>query len=120
MNPELESVDLLERFEDVAVLLLQAMDSLRKDLGAAKTRKGRTVLPYSHLSDREREVMHLAVDGLTNKEIARKLNITTFTVKSHIHTILSKTGISSRLKLAAVVREERKGKTIKLKHKEHP
>ena len=29
MNPELESVDLLNRFEEVAVLILQAMDTLR-------------------------------------------------------------------------------------------
>ena len=41
----------------------------------------------------------------TNKEISDKLNITTFTVKSHIHTVLSKTGISNRLKLAAVARK---------------
>jgi DNA-binding NarL/FixJ family response regulator len=54
--------------------------------------------------------MGLAVEGLSNKEIADRLNISIRTVKSHIHTILSKTGISNRLKLAAVVREERKGK----------
>ena len=110
MTDTLEHEKLTERFEEVAMLLLKAMDALMKALERRKTPKGRTVLPYSHLSRREIEVMGLAVEGLSNKEIADRLNISIRTVKSHIHTILSKTGISNRLKLAAVVREERKGK----------
>jgi len=48
------------------------------------------------LSDREREVIHLMVDGLSNHEIGVALNITESTVKFHINRILSKLGVSDR------------------------
>ncbi|MBW4542080.1 MAG: response regulator transcription factor [Myxacorys chilensis ATA2-1-KO14] len=48
------------------------------------------------LSDREREVIHLMVDGLSNHDIGVALNITESTVKFHINRILSKLGVSDR------------------------
>jgi two-component system NarL family response regulator len=48
------------------------------------------------LSDREREVIHLMVDGLSNYDIGVALNITESTVKFHINRILSKLGVSDR------------------------
>jgi two-component system NarL family response regulator len=48
------------------------------------------------LSDREREVIHLMVDGLSNHDIGAALNITESTVKFHINRILSKLGVSDR------------------------
>ncbi len=48
------------------------------------------------LSDREREVIHLMVDGLSNHDIGMALNITESTVKFHINRILSKLGVSDR------------------------
>jgi DNA-binding NarL/FixJ family response regulator len=47
------------------------------------------------LSDREIEVLHLLVMGLSNKEIADKLFISTYTVISHRKNITQKTGIKS-------------------------
>lgn len=47
------------------------------------------------LSDREVEVLHLLVLGLSNKEIADKLFISTYTVISHRKNISQKTGIKS-------------------------
>lgn len=44
------------------------------------------------LSKREKEVLRVMLDGLTNKEIAQKLFISYETVKSHRKNILSKTG----------------------------
>jgi two-component system, NarL family, response regulator DegU len=52
------------------------------------------------MTKREREVVGLIGDGLTNKEIAEKLNISTFTVKSHIHNIMEKLVLHTRLEVA--------------------
>lgn len=57
------------------------------------------------LTQRERQVVHLIADGLSNKEIAAKLHIATYTVKSHVHNILEKLTLSSRLQIAAYVRK---------------
>lgn len=48
------------------------------------------------LSAREREVIHLMVDGLSNHDIGVALNITESTVKFHVNRILSKLGVSDR------------------------
>ncbi|MBD2215102.1 response regulator transcription factor [Nostoc linckia FACHB-104] len=48
------------------------------------------------LSDREQEVVHQMVLGLSNHDIAAALNITESTVKFHINKILSKLGVSDR------------------------
>ncbi|MEA3289758.1 MAG: response regulator transcription factor [Campylobacterota bacterium] len=52
------------------------------------------------LSQREKEVALYVKDGLTNKDIAQKLDITIRTVKAHTHNIYDKTGVSNRLALA--------------------
>jgi two-component system nitrate/nitrite response regulator NarL len=48
------------------------------------------------LSPREREVLALVAGGARNREIARKLVISEFTVKRHIQNILTKLQLSSR------------------------
>ena len=53
-------------------------------------------LPDSELSSREREVLHLLVEGKTNKEIANLLGITEATVKCHVSTILMRLNVSDR------------------------
>jgi len=53
------------------------------------------------LTPREREVIDLISEGLSNKEIAQRLHIATYTVKSHVHNILEKLTLSSRLQIAA-------------------
>ncbi len=48
------------------------------------------LMPAVHLTKREREIRELIAMGLGNKEIARRLNIATNTVKSHVHNMLGK------------------------------
>lgn len=48
------------------------------------------------LTHRETEVLHLLADGLGNKEIAVRLNVSEHTIKFHIRSILGKLGASSR------------------------
>jgi DNA-binding NarL/FixJ family response regulator len=59
------------------------------------------------LTPREREVLQLLSDGLGNKEIASKLNISEHTIKFHIRSILGKLGAASRTE--AVTRGLRSG-----------
>lgn len=54
------------------------------------------------LSAREREVVLLVAEGLPNKEVARRLNLSEGTVRIHVHNIYQKTGIGSRAALTAL------------------
>lgn len=56
------------------------------------------------LTRRERQVAELIDQGLTNKEIARRLYIETATVKNHVHSILDKLGVHTRGEAAAQLR----------------
>jgi two-component system nitrate/nitrite response regulator NarL len=59
------------------------------------------------LTQREREIVALISEGMSNKEIALRLHIATYTVKSHVHNILEKLTLSSRLQIAAFARKEK-------------
>lgn len=56
------------------------------------------------LTEREKEVVDHIAEGLSNKEIAARLHIATHTVKSHVHNILEKLALRSRLQIAAFAR----------------
>ncbi len=54
------------------------------------------------LTDRERQIMRLVSEGLSNKEIGRRLNIVDGTIKVHLHHIFQKLEISNRTVLATL------------------
>jgi two-component system, NarL family, nitrate/nitrite response regulator NarL len=58
------------------------------------------------MTKREREIIALIADALSNKEIAQRLNIGTYTVKSHVHNILEKLALHSRLQIAQLTQYE--------------
>lgn len=52
---------------------------------------------YSPISEREIEVMALLAEGLSNKQIAKRMEIREQTVKNHVGHLMEKLGVSSRL-----------------------
>ena len=64
-------------------------------------RNGKGKLPNAvRMTKREREIIVLIAEAMSNKEIAERLNLSTHTVKSHIHNILEKLALHSRLEIA--------------------
>ena len=59
------------------------------------------------LTHRERQIVRLVCDGLSNKEIARQLNVSRGTVKVHLHNIFQKLEISNRTVLATIASLQR-------------
>lgn len=57
------------------------------------------------LTTRQQETALLVKDGLSNKEIAQKLDITERTVKAHLSAIFERTGVTDRLSLAMLLQE---------------
>ena len=53
------------------------------------------------MTKREREVVELIAEGLSNKQIAVRLNLAVDTVKSHVHNILEKLALHTRLEIAS-------------------
>lgn len=61
-----------------------------------------TQKPVPSLTRKEREIVRLICDGLTNREIAEKLSLSEQTVKSHINRIFKKTGAKNRNQLIRI------------------
>jgi len=62
------------------------------------------------MTKRERQVIELVSEGHTNKEIAQKLHLSTYTVKSHVHNILEKLALSTRVQIAKYLHDSVKTK----------
>jgi DNA-binding NarL/FixJ family response regulator len=75
-------------------LFSQIIDYGVKELGAAK------LIQSVRMTKREREVVELIAEGLSNKDIAHKLNLSIYTVKSHVHNILEKMALNTRVQIA--------------------
>ena len=60
---------------------------------------------YGELTEREKEIAGLMVEGLSNRQIADKLYISEGTVKNYISNIYDKTGIHDRVKLVVALKQ---------------
>jgi two-component system nitrate/nitrite response regulator NarL len=97
-------IDRLQRASDlVGEFLIRA-----SEVSAPATMPTKTVIDGS-LTGREREVLTLLGEGLSSKQIARRLTITEATARNHIQNILSKLGVHSRLEAALYAREHLSG-----------
>jgi len=56
--------------------------------------------PLATLSEREREVLEVMAEGMSNQLIGEKLNISEKTVKTHVSNILAKLGVADRTQAA--------------------
>ena len=107
-NRRTEARDLLREALDVAhqagakPLAQQAEIELR----ATGARPRRVVLTGSTLTASERRVAELASEGLTNREIAQTLFITTRTVEGHLTSVFRKLMLDSRDGLPAALADD--------------
>jgi DNA-binding CsgD family transcriptional regulator len=60
----------------------------------------------TQLTDRENEILRLAIEGLSNDQIATRLAISRRTVEAHMRTLFRKTGVTKRAQLAALYRSD--------------
>ncbi|MBK6494259.1 MAG: response regulator transcription factor [Gemmatimonadetes bacterium] len=87
------------------VLPPELTTSLFSQIASLSIRKGQPrVLETEGLTERERQVIDLIGSGLSNKEIAARLHIAVHTVKSHVHNVLEKLALRTRLEVAAFTR----------------
>ncbi|HCY75143.1 MAG TPA: hypothetical protein DHV28_04425 [Ignavibacteriales bacterium] len=88
-------------FKGATVLPPTLVDSLFSQIVDHAIREGKTKIKESvRMTKREREVIELLSMGMSNKEIGQKIHISTYTVKSHIHNIMEKLALHTRLEIA--------------------
>jgi DNA-binding NarL/FixJ family response regulator len=89
------------------VLPARLTESLFSQIVLGADARGREeVLEDVRMTRREREVIELIGEGLSNKEIAQRLNIAAHTVKSHVRNVMEKLALHTRLQIAAFSRRE--------------
>ncbi len=77
------------------------VDSLFSQIVEHAVKDGKPKLKEAvRMTKREREVIILLSEGMSNKEIGQKVRISTYTVKSHIHNIMEKLALHTRLEIA--------------------
>ena len=66
------------------------------------------IIDSVRMTKREKQVIELISEGHTNKEIAQELHLSTYTVKSHVHNILEKLALSTRVQIAKYLHDSKK------------
>ena len=61
--------------------------------------------PNNELTDRERDVLTLLIQGMSNKEIGKQLHRSPFTVRHHVSQLIKKLDASNRAEVAAIAVE---------------
>jgi DNA-binding NarL/FixJ family response regulator len=85
--------------------LTQAVDPLMFEGGSSAGRPQPAAVALSVLTDRELEVLVLVAEGLSNREIGRRVFVSEGTVKTHVSNILAKTARHSRVQLVGLAYE---------------
>jgi RNA polymerase sigma factor (sigma-70 family) len=103
-TPEILVQSLREVADDWRLLPLLRSPMLRSELVLSREERNAAVAEnvLAVLTDREREIMRLVSEGLSNKAIARRLNISHGTIKVHLHHMYQKLEINNRTVLAAL------------------
>nr|WP_320142753.1 response regulator transcription factor [uncultured Cohaesibacter sp.] len=90
--------------------MLEAVDSIMKgnvevrlsDDGLAQEINGSIKPALEELTPRQIEILKLLRHGLSNKEIARELDLSPFTVRSHVSALMKNLGVSNRAAASAI------------------
>ncbi len=100
-------------YEGATVLPPLLINSLFSQIVDHALREGKTKMNDAvRMTKREREVIGLLGDGLSNKEIAQRVRLSTYTIKSHIHNIMEKLALHTRLEIANYSYSDETLKTI--------
>lgn len=87
--------------EGSTVLPPQLVDSLFSQIVDHAVRDGKSNLKEAvQMTKREQEVVGLLSEGMSNKEIGQKMHVSTYTIKSHVHNIMEKLVLHTRLEIA--------------------
>jgi DNA-binding CsgD family transcriptional regulator len=92
-----------------AGLVVRWPDAMDAGFGAMRETEG-----HALLTPRELEVLATLAEGMTNKAIARRLNISLHTVKFHVESLFRKLGARTRTEAVAKASERRRHETITL------
>jgi len=103
--------DLVNTIRSVAqgahVLPPQMTGTLFSQIARDAVARGRPgTLEAVRMTPRERQVINLIAEGLSNKAIAARLHIATHTVKSHVRNVMEKLTLHTRLQIAAYSHKE--------------
>lgn len=98
------AIDFLTKPVQGSVLLARVKDAMAKNAIIQNQAKATQSISarMAMLTDRENEVLKLAVEGYTSKEIAQRLGISFRTVEIHRAHVMQKTGASNMLELARI------------------
>jgi DNA-binding NarL/FixJ family response regulator len=96
----------------VSVLPPTMVNTLFSQIARDAVQSGRAIVMESvKMTPRERQVINLIAEGMSNKEIASKLHIATHTVKSHVRNVMEKLALHTRLQIAAYAHGELRDET---------
>ena len=96
MEPEL----LLEQIHRAVTGKMVLSEAITEILATALRQPKSVNSPLSSLTNREYEILSLIAQGMSNKMIARELDISDGTVKVHVKHLLKKLGLRSRVEAA--------------------
>jgi DNA-binding NarL/FixJ family response regulator len=103
-----EPVELLRAVQVVAAgeaLLSPSVTRRLVEEYATRSRRAPLAAELSRLTDREREVVALAAEGLTNEQIATRLVVSPATSKTHVSRAMVKLGVRDRAQLVVLAYE---------------
>ena len=105
---DMEPEDLLKALHQAAAGEMVLSEALTPVLAASlRANRATTERDVNQLTPRERDILKLIAQGLPNKMIARRLDITESTVKVHVKHMLKKMKLKSRVEAAVWVHQER-------------
>jgi DNA-binding NarL/FixJ family response regulator len=86
--------------------LIESMFARMAEMGRQSQPRWRTRVESAELTQREFEILCLVAEGLSNKQMARRLSLSLYTIKNHVHNILQKLQVGDRFQAVEHLREK--------------